>query len=923
MIASKAMRIQRILSRKWIHSTSFVAKGEQRSNLCFGATLQYSLQSYVRPFTTAVAVTEQQFTQLEQASRALLQKSSGTFTEAKELIQKWHALLSTLDTERLESAVERLQDLYQSLQGNDSNIDCASFRCLLQAYSRFQPNGPQALAILEAWNHVWMGDMERSPTLADYHSVLEAYAMASKDSTDIMLEGSQVALEALQRLDQWGFTMQPNLLSHSLAVCCISNVFFHVDNSQDLRSLHQAFQNKYVKRLLGALEDPTNDVAMNQETRHWATMALGSVIRYFAIMDGNGSVDNPHRMVYAGWMQQWISLSRDYWMQLNDDTEAGFYEQRIQRWKEHVDMTALSFFKQVEKASSLSDRLHDNRTVLSRILDDTLLLIEKINAKPLHTEHYYRAIKAAKRTRCVDENAVINWAERMRANHTALATDESIQPLEQTKAWNCLMMAYYELGNHDKVLRLWQDLNRSSHVRKDSISFAIILKSLAKQGTFKAAQKAHAIWKKMVSIDPAKRNIHPTSVHYAHVMSAWSNSRDPRAHTFCQDIMDHLLEESVHDPNLEPGLAHYTSLIGSHGWSRGDSESQRLLFKAINDLVKSGLTLDMQAYQACFAALTRTQSTDGATFAQQLLWQSIKQGLQPDARCFQAVLRAWAESKDPQAFNNCEKLIVELESSYLASGKQSSFRPNSHCYVSMITATMYTAGNCGPTAESILDRMINAAKENVADEPDKSVYSSVMKAYAHDGSAADVERIYQRMEKAFADGNYKAAPDSRSCAILLHAWARSEDPEKAFRTRQLLVDMFKAYESGNVDMMPNIQCYNATLNSCAFSDTKNEEQNTEIVRLALETIADMEKYYGEITEYAFRQIFHILGRFVADKADRLDLTATLFQKCCQAGYVSEHVMRIIKSRIPDFYSKLPGDKIARLPSQWTRRVVSQ
>jgi hypothetical protein len=775
------------------------------------------------------------------------------------------------------------------------------------------------LAILEAWNQVWIGDMERSPTLADYHSVLEAYAMSSEHSTDIM-EGSQVAMEALQRLDQWGFTMQPNLLSHSLAVCCISNVFFHVDNSKELRSLHQEFQNSYMKRLLGALEDKTNDVAMNQETRHWASWALGSVIRYLAVMDGNESVsvDDPRRILLNGWIQRWISLSRDYWIQIGKNATTGSQEERIKRWKEQVDMTAMAFFKQVEKATTLTDCT--DLAAISESMDDVLRLLERINVKLLQTEHYYRAIKAANRSRCVDENSVSSWVERMRANHTALVTEESIQPLEQTKAWNCLMMAYHEMGNHDEVLRLWQELNRSSHVRKDSISFAIILKSLAKEGTFKAAQKAHAIWKKMVSVEPARRYIHPTSVHYAHVMSAWSNSRDPRAHTFCQEIMDHLLEESAHDSDLEAGLAHYTSLIGSHGWSRRDSESQRRVFKAINDLVKSGLTLDMQAYQACFAALTRTQSTDGATVSQQLLRQSIKQGLQPDARCFQAVLRAWAESKDPQAINNCEKLIAELESSYVASGKQSSFRPNSHCYVSMIMATMYSAGKCGPTAESILDRMLNAAKQNMADDPDKAVYSSVMKAYAGDGSAADVERIYQRMEKAFADGNYRAEPDSRSCSILLHAWAKSEDPEKAFRTRQLLVDMFKAYESGNVNMMPNVQCYNAALNSCAFSDSKSEKVNTEVVRLAIETVIDMERYHGEITEYAFRQIFHILGRFVADKADRLDLTAAYFQKCCEAGYVSEHVMRVIKSRIPEFYSKLPGDNIARLPSQWTRRV---
>ncbi len=80
------------------------------------------------------------------------------------MIQNLHTLLSSLGTERLELAVERKQDLYQSLQ-DDPRIDSASLRCFLQAYNRSHSNGSEALAILEAWNLVWIGDTELSPKI--------------------------------------------------------------------------------------------------------------------------------------------------------------------------------------------------------------------------------------------------------------------------------------------------------------------------------------------------------------------------------------------------------------------------------------------------------------------------------------------------------------------------------------------------------------------------------------------------------------------------------------------------------------------------------------------------------------------------------------------------------------------------------------
>ena len=54
-------------------------------------------------------------------------------------------------------------------------------------------------------------------------------------------------------------------------------------------------------------------------------------------------------------------------------------------------------------------------------------------------------------------------------------------------------------------------------------------------------------------------------------------------------------------------------------------------------------------------------------------------------------------------------------------------------------------------------------------------------------------------------------PNARSYTITMNAWAKSRSFGKAKKTRDLLIQMEKAYKAGNNDVQPNVFVYTAVV----------------------------------------------------------------------------------------------------------------
>ena len=162
-------------------------------------------------------------------------------------------------------------------------------------------------------------------------------------------------------------------------------------------------------------------------------------------------------------------------------------------------------------------------------------------------------------------------------------------------------------------------------------------------------------------------------------------------------------------------------------------------------------------------------------------------GAKQSSEVFNAVLNAWAVSKDRHAVHKAERLLKEMEVRYEAG--EESLRPTLKTYNTMLK--VYASQGQGEQAEALLDRI-----EDVAD------------SYAY--------------------------------CTCINAVAKSQSPYKAKKGVELLHRMEDAYHNGKKSANPNIQAFNSCLNCCAYTAAADEK--IEAFLIAVSTFLMLEKY---------------------------------------------------------------------------------
>ena len=180
-----------------------------------------------------------------------------------------------------------------------------------------------------------------------------------------------------------------------------------------------------------------------------------------------------------------------------------------------------------------------------------------------------------------------------------------------------------------------------------------------------------------------------------------------------------------------------------------------------------------------------------------------------------------------------------------------------------------------------------------------------------------------RMVEAYQNGNSLAKPDARSWNLLIQAYAKSTISDKATRTRTILEQVCHSYNQGDLEMKPEAALFLGVLNACAYTKTQSKDIKREVVRMALATLKEMDEYVGGPDRFAYRQIFHVVGRHVDDSKERIQMTRIMFERCCQDGFVDGNVLRLLGRYAPSLFKKLPVKSEAELPRSWTRKVNYQ
>jgi PPR repeat len=570
--------------------------------------------------------------------------------------------------------------------------------------------------------------------------------------------------------------------------------------------------------------------------------------------------------------------------------------------------------------------------------------------------------------------------EQHHRNHSA--PESTVEHEFATSSWNNLLQSYLDARFPDKVIELWNKNKRVKfgRIRRNQESFTILLIAYAakrQSDTYpqarERAQQAHSVLSKLVTYDSSVRLFEPTSTHFASVMLAWGRSYHFNAAKYCQQVFDFMLEESERRRSkyasmdaadetvdmLVPTATHYRSLIVTWGYSRLPEAMQRVT-DLYEHMKSSDLIVDVSTYATVLFALSRTRSVMGAQKAEEILDQLENEAAvaasnaarhssssttnnhrlenfeddeivsQLTCDCYKSVMYAWGYSGAPDAHAKCAKIFRRLMTAYEQSGWHTDFRPDSTTYAILIDS-MAALENTSPSdyvtqAEKVLDQMEVQSATGLSPFPNSRVYTAVMKAHWKSGqpnAAMKVEDLIRRMKASYEAGNVHAKPDNHVMTILLQTWAKSDVPNKATITWEIYKEMQNAYNSGDLKMRPNHYTLGSVLNACAFTNSPEESIKSEAVKIALMALNEFDKGTdGGLNDYAFRHMFQVIANQIDDISDRTLHANVIFQKCCQAGLLSQFSLNVIRNHVPALFYQLPMDanKNPIIPQEWSRNI---
>jgi hypothetical protein len=195
------------------------------------------------------------------------------------------------------------------------------------------------------------------------------------------------------------------------------------------------------------------------------------------------------------------------------------------------------------------------------------------------------------------------------------------------------------------------------------------------------------------------------------------------------------------------------------------------------------------------------------------------------------------------------------------------------------------------------------------------------------GAAARAEDVLSKMETRFREGDQDFKPNTRTYTSVIDAWAKSGERGAARRAEQILNNMKSRYEAaGDPDVKPNVHTANAVCNACAFS--KNEEDREEALQIAFRVfnwLANQSDMNPD--SYTFTILLSVCANLIPreDGQTRYEYARVLFERCRDAGYVNDYVLRKLRQTVTeeellglvDYRTEISAHS---MPAAWTRNA---
>lgn len=477
-------------------------------------------------------------------------------------------------------------------------------------------------------------------------------------------------------------------------------------------------------------------------------------------------------------------------------------------------------------------------------------------------------------------------------------------PVEYT----LLIDAYGKSGTVDAIKRaeavierlLGNAVNGSSSSSNEAASTVIsisptaqmlnaIMSTYAAIGNVESAEKATTILERMEYLKRFGHSIKPTVHSYSIAISAWAKCGIPEAAEMAEGILNRFMKE--YDEVL--------LLLQNEKLFQYEEEIRpnNVVFNSVMDAWASSGSAE--AGEKAQALLHRMEG----------LSRVEKYDIRPDTISYNTCIKAWCNSNLPNSPLIAEQVLSKLETNpqYPNRGSDGNLivRPNRLSYNTVINAWARSQlPESAQRAEALLLRMIRYSKSVPLATPDVVTFSTVLNAIAKS------KTVKKKAEK---------------CSTLL----------------QVMIDLHE--KDGSQFTKPNVICYNAVLNACAFSASPGTSESDRRQALAVAVkIFNLMRQSGDsniVDAVSYGNMLKACANLLPPGDQRSAIASRLFASCCADGLVGGMCLDEIRRCMPpSLFLSLLADcgydtpqrqqrktysvTLVELPQNWTRNVAS-
>jgi pentatricopeptide repeat protein len=420
------------------------------------------------------------------------------------------------------------------------------------------------------------------------------------------------------------------------------------------------------------------------------------------------------------------------------------------------------------------------------------------------------------------------------------AVSAAVEPLNVVLAnWKVEFLQTPEKTLHPRqILKQVNELksigSTSSVARPDYRSYALILEAAAgaaeKSNSLGDIEFVDSLLKRLLEDSKTDFDLQLTAKSFAMVMNAWVKAANNGSSHKNIDApgkvegwihrMSELHEEGW--PDVEPNVVVYNILLNAYAKSGNVDKLEQTLQKMIRQEIP-GVSPDPVSYSTLLSAYAQVATPESAASAESLLNQMLElyqhgiESAKPNVVSFTNVIQCFAQ----QGMGHEAGCLMRRIENLFAETQDEDWKPD----LPMYNVVLMSNVNRPERAEDLLASMYQ--EKRAWFRPNRRSFNIVLSAWARKGDAERAESILKQMHEHHVSGELETKPDVVTYNTVLNAWAkkaaagassrqRNHDANVAWkRSKAILFHMGDLYNAGDDSVKPNVRTCNIVLNTCA------------------------------------------------------------------------------------------------------------